>query len=87
MSNRLEQEFPQTSWRAVPPVGPRGRERDVIRRYMARGRRLRSRAMRKGVRAAAVAVVALAAVVRGAGRGLATRPRGRDCWARPAHGA
>ena len=91
MSNRLEQEFPRTSWRAVPPVGPRGRERDVIRRYMARGRRLRSQAMRKGVRAAAVAlaraVVALAAVVRGAGRGLATRPRGRDCWARPAHGA
>jgi len=81
MSNRLEQEFPRTSWRVVPPLGPRGRERDLVGRYIARGRRLRSEAVRQGVRVAAGgmarAAVALAAAVRGASRGLATRPRAR----------
>jgi hypothetical protein len=46
MANRLEQEFPRTAWRVVPPVGPRGRERDVVRRHIARGRRGRSEALR-----------------------------------------
>jgi len=91
MANRLEQEFPRTSWRVVPPVGPRGQERDVVRRDLARGRRLRSEAVRSGLRGAALAVVGtvavLAASVRGAGRGLAARPRERDCWANPTRGA
>lgn len=91
MSNRLEEEFPSTSWRVVPPVGPRGQERDLVRRYVARGRRLRSEAVRRGLRgaagAAARAMAALAASIRGAGRGLTTRPRERDCWARPTQGA
>jgi hypothetical protein len=41
MSNRLEQEFPHTSWRAIPPVGPRGRDQEVRRRPIARGHELR----------------------------------------------
>jgi hypothetical protein len=91
MPNRFEQEFPCTSWRVVPPLGPRGRERDVIRRYIARGRRLRSEAVRRGLRdaagATARAMASLAASVRGAGRGLPKRPRERDGWASPAQGA
>ena len=91
MANRLEQEFPRTSWRVVPPVGPRGREQDVVRRYVARGRRLRSETVRRRLRdaagAAARAMAALAASLRSAARGLATRPRERHWWARPAQGA
>jgi hypothetical protein len=87
MPNRLEQEFPRTSWRVVPPVGPRGRERDVVRRRIARGRRWRSEAARRGLRAAFAAagraMAALVARVRG-GRGLAPRLRARDCRASPA---
>lgn len=91
MANRLEQEFPRTSWRVVPPVGPRGPERDVVGRYIARGRRLRSEASRRRLReaatAAAQAMATLAGSLRSAGRGLATRPRERHWWARPAQGA
>ncbi len=91
MSNRLEQEFPHTSWRAIPPVAPRGLERDVLWRYIARGHELRSQAVGKSMRVAvagvARAAVALAAFVRCAVPGLTRRPPERDGWARPARGA
>jgi hypothetical protein len=47
MANRLEREFPRTCWRVIAPVGPRGEERDIIRRCVARGRGWRRRAVRK----------------------------------------
>jgi hypothetical protein len=91
MANRLEQEFPKTSWRAVPPVGPRGRERDVVRRYVARGHELRSQAVRESLRGAGVGMararVRVAAFLRRAIRGLGRRPPEHDCWPTPAHGA
>jgi hypothetical protein len=91
MSNRLEQEFPNTSWRAVPPVGPRGLERDVVRRYVARGHELRSQAIRKALRDANAAVVRalirVAAFVRCAAHGFTRRPPEHDCWPPPAHRA
>jgi hypothetical protein len=57
MANRLEREFPRTHWRVIAPVGPRGDERDIIRRYVARGRGWRSRAVRNLARGAAAAIV------------------------------
>jgi hypothetical protein len=90
MSNRLEQEFPDTSWRAVPPVGPRGLERDVVRRYVARGHQLRSQAIQKALHDANAAVVRalvrVAAFVRCA-HGFTRRPPAHDCWPGPAHRA
>lgn len=50
MSNRLEREFPEVAWRAVPPTGPRGLPPEAVRGYVARGRELRARAVRDGVR-------------------------------------
>jgi hypothetical protein len=68
MSNRLEQEFPHTSWRAIPPVGPRGLGRDSLGRSIARGYGLHSRGVGKSMRVAgaglARAAGALAALVR-----------------------
>jgi hypothetical protein len=82
MSNRLEQEFPHTSWRAIPPVGPRGLGQDALGRSIARGHELRSRAVGKSMRVAgaglARAAVALAALVRCAAPGLAQLPTGPD---------
>jgi hypothetical protein len=49
MSNRLEQEFPRTSWRAIPPVGPRGLD-EALWQSIARGHELRSQAVRKSAR-------------------------------------
>ena len=91
MSNRLEQEFPNTSWRVLPPVGPRGLERDVVRRYVARGHELRSQASQRALRDASAAVVRalvrVAAFVRcAAAHGFTRRPPEHDCW-RPAHRA
>jgi hypothetical protein len=82
MSNRLEQEFPHTSWRAIPPVGPRGLDQDALGRYIARGHELRSQAVGKSMRMAgeclARAAVALAAFVRCAAPGLAKLPAEHD---------
>jgi hypothetical protein len=90
MSNRLEQEFPRTSWRAIPPVGPRGLD-TALRRSIARGRELRSQAVRKSARgvivAAARGFVAVAAFVRRPGHDPTERPPERECWGSPAHGA
>jgi hypothetical protein len=90
MSNRLEQEFPNTTWRALPPVGPRGLERDVVRRYVARGHELRSQAVRESLRGAgagmASTAIRVAAFLRRALRGLGRRSPEHDCWT-PAHGA
>jgi hypothetical protein len=92
VSNRLEQEFPRTTWQAVPPLGPGGVPLEVVRQYMARGRQLRNRALRQGARAAGGAVLrglgAVMAFVRGTARGLPRRrPPEPDCWTRSTRGA
>ena len=56
MSNRLEREFPKVAWAAMSRIGPGGAPPEVMRAYVARGRALRSQAIRDGVRAAAAAV-------------------------------
>jgi hypothetical protein len=91
MSNRLEQEFPEVTWSATPPIGPGGVPPDLMREYLYRARQLRSQAIRNSVRAggAAVAqgVVWLTAFTRCTARALSTRRHVRDCWAGSAHGA
>jgi hypothetical protein len=91
MVNRLEQEFPRSSWRAAPPSGARGLNADLVQRSLDRGRRLRNRAIRTSFRRG-IAVVAqtIHAAIAPGHRALrpAGRPRSeRDCWASPAHGA
>jgi hypothetical protein len=91
MSNRLEQEFPEVTWSATPPIGPGGVPPDLMREYLERGRQLRSQAIRNGVRAGGAAavrgVVWLAAFIRCTALALAKRRHVRDCWAGSAHGA
>ena len=91
MSNRLEQEFPEVAWQAMPPVGPGGVPPEVMRRYLERGRQLRSRALRSSVRAGGAAVVrgvvSFVTFIRCAGHALVRRRPARDCWAGSAHGA
>jgi hypothetical protein len=74
MSNRLEREFPDTRWQAVPPpIGP-----DGLQHYLERGRQLRAEAMRDALRRAAAGVRRVGwhvlNFVRCAGYGLAKRP-------------
>jgi hypothetical protein len=57
MSNRLEQEFPSTSWRAAAPIGTRGLDPDLVRRGLDRGRRLRNQAIRNSLHSGIAAVV------------------------------
>jgi hypothetical protein len=85
MSNRLEQEFPELTWLAMPPLGPGGVSPQVIRASVERGRALRSRAIRNSARSTGTVLVrqlrAAVALVRCAVRGLAKRPSPeRDCW-------
>jgi hypothetical protein len=91
MSNRLEQEFPEVTWSAVPPVGPGGMPPEVMRQHLERGRQLRSRALRNSVRAGAAAVVrglvSSVTFLRCAAHALVRRRPARDCWAGSAHGA
>lgn len=91
MPNQLEQEFPEITWQAIPPLGPRGVPPEVIRGYMERGRRLHSRAIRSSARAAGAALrrglVAAVAVVSGAVTGPAKRMPEHDGWVSPARGA
>jgi hypothetical protein len=91
MSNRLEQEFPEVAWQAIPPVGPGGVPPEAMRQYLERGRQLRSRALRDSARAGGAAVVRgfawLVAFLRRAARALVRRRPARDCWACSAHGA
>jgi hypothetical protein len=91
MSNRLEQEFPEVTWSATPPIGPGGVPPDLMRECLYRARQLRSQAIRNGVRAGGAAVVRgvvrLAAFIRCTARALARRRHVRDCWASSAHGA
>lgn len=70
MSNRLEREFPEVAWQAVPPIGARGLPLEVVRGYLARGRELRSRAVRQSVRSG-FGVIAWARTWRQGGRGRA----------------
>jgi hypothetical protein len=73
MSNRLEQEFPQITWRVSPPLVA-GVPVEVMRAHMERARALRRRAVRRSVRRASAgllgALVAAVAFVRGASRRL-----------------
>ncbi len=88
MSNRLEHEFPAVRWQAVPA---RGFDHEVVRGAIARGRQLRSEAIRRSGRAT------FRALRRGLARattflcctalGLAGRPSAGDCWARSARSA
>lgn len=88
MSNRLEHEFPAVRWRAVPPGGI---DPELIRRYVERGRQLRSEAIRRSGRSA------FGAMRRGLARATAWarcttlsvggRPSAADCWARSARSA
>lgn len=57
MANRLEQEFPEVTWSAMPPIGPAGLPPEVVRRYLERGRQLRNQAIRHSVRALRAAVL------------------------------
>lgn len=90
MANRLEQEFPETGWRATLSIGARGLDPDLIRRGLDRGRRLRNQAIRTGVRRS---IAALARTTYGAiacGRRAVRaprRPRSEPTFASPAHGA
>jgi hypothetical protein len=88
--NRLEREFPLTTWRVIPPIGPRGKERDIVRRYVERSPELRGQGIRKRARGAAAAVArAIFAAFASARSGccpVRTRPES-GCWRRPARGA
>jgi hypothetical protein len=83
MSNRLEQEFPELTWPATPPIGPGGVPPQVIRACVERGRELRSRAVRNSARSAGAALVrglVAVAFVGGAGPGLAGGLHEGDRW-------
>jgi hypothetical protein len=66
MANRLEREFPRTNWRAMASIGPRGRERDILRRYAECGHKLRAQAIGRSAREAAAALAACPLSVGGA---------------------
>ena len=91
MSNRLEQEFPEVTWSAMPPVGPGGVPPETMRHYLERGRQLRNQAIRHGVRTGGAAVlrglVSFIVFIRCAAHALARRRPARDCWAGSAHRA
>jgi hypothetical protein len=91
MSNRLEQEFPEVTWSAMPPVGPGGVPPEVMRQHLERGRQMRSRALRNSVRAGGAAVVrglvSLVTALCCAAHALVRRRPARDCWAGSAHGS
>jgi hypothetical protein len=76
MSNRLEQEFPQITWRVSPPLVA-GVPVEVMRAHMERARALRRRAMRRSLRRAAAGLLgalrAAPAFVRHASHGLFER--------------
>jgi hypothetical protein len=91
MSNRLEQEFPEVAWRAMPPVGPGGVPAEVMRECLERGRQLRNQAMRNGLRTGGTAVIrgigVLMALIRCPVHPLVRRRHEPGCWAGSAHGA
>jgi NAD-dependent oxidoreductase involved in siderophore biosynthesis len=73
MSNRLDHEFPQSRWQAVPPIGPDGHQI-----YLERARQARAEAMAAGARWLVNALIgslrAVARFVHYAGYGIAKRP-------------
>ena len=81
MANHLEHEFPAVRWQAVPS---RGIDRELVRRYVERGRQLRSEAIRRGGRAAFAvldrAVLRVVSLVRCTSLSLGGRPDAGDCW-------
>ncbi len=83
MASRMAQEFPAVRWQTVPS---RGIDHEQVRRSIERGRRLRSRAIRRAGRTAFAGlrhgVAGIAWVLRCAGLALAGRPERSDCWRR-----
>jgi hypothetical protein len=84
MSNRLEQEFPDTGWHAVPQIGAPVLDRDPVQRGVDRGRRLRAQAIRSSARDGTAA-----ARIRRPGHARLHRDRSSECGrqASPVHGA
>jgi hypothetical protein len=84
MANRLEEEFPATCWDPMPPVGRRELDLDLVGRCLARGRRLRSRALRSGGTLVALRVTRIALALGAQVARLLAAPRLRDQpWAGP----
>jgi hypothetical protein len=84
MANRLEEEFPATCWDPTPRVGRRELDPDLVGRCLARGRRLRSRALRRGRRVVALRVTEIALALGGQVVRLLVAPRLRgQPWAGP----
>jgi hypothetical protein len=81
MANHLEHEFPAVRWRAVPAQEI---DRELVRRYVERGRQLRSEAIRRGGRAVVAALGRAAfrvvTLVRCTRLSLGGRPDAGDCW-------
>jgi hypothetical protein len=81
MANRFEHEFRASRWQAVPAPAV---DREVIRRYVERGRQLRSEAIRQGGRSAFDTVrrglARIVTFVRCTALGLVRRPEAADCW-------
>ena len=86
MSNRLEQEFPEAAWQAMPPIGLAGLPPEVIRGYLERGRQLRNQAIRHTVQVGGAAVfrglVSPVAFIRCAAHALVGRRPARACYAK-----
>ena len=91
MSNRLEREFPAQRWQAVPPIRRDAPTQEVVARYMARGRELRSAALRRAGRRVVAAVAGViarpVAVIRRAACASARQPREHHCRGACARGA
>jgi hypothetical protein len=81
MANHLEHEFPAVRWQAVPRCRV---DHELVRRYVERGRQLRSEAIRRSGRATFRAVrqgaARTLAFLRCTALGLAGRPDAGDCW-------
>lgn len=90
MCNRLELEFPEVAWRALPPTGPGRVPPEVMRQCLDRGRELRAQAVRRSLRAGGAAVVRRLGALIALSRRLAHRRAGQRCargaWVGPAHG-
>lgn len=82
MPNRLEQEFPSTTWRVMLP-----HDMDSMQFYLSRGRRLHARALNQTIRrfsrAAFTALGRSIAIITALGRdvihGRIDRPHETDC--------
>ena len=89
MCNRLELEFPEVAWRALPPTGPGRVPPEVMRQCLDRGRELRAGGAAQPARGGAAVVRRLGALI-ALSRRPAHRRAGQRCargaWVGPAHG-